>query len=170
MPVTQAIFEDIAALNKLVNTAYRGDESKKGWTTEAHLLDGNRMDEITLQEYLNDESISILKYTDDTDHQIKACVYLQDKGDKLYLGMLSVHPGLQANGIGRLLLHEAGKFAKDKGKREIEITVISTRNELIAWYKRRGFEATGEVMPFHVEEKFGIPKDKIELIVMTKKV
>lgn len=170
MPVTKAILADATELNILVNSAYRGEGSKKGWTTEAHLLDGNRIDEATLTEYLTDPSVSVLKYIDSADNCIKACVYLEDKGDKLYLGMLSVFPELQAGGIGRLLLQEADIVAHGMNKTAIEITVISTRTELIAWYERRGFIATGEVIPFKVAEKFGIAKTPIELIVMRKKV
>ena len=43
---------DIPALDKLVNSAYRGDSSKKGWTTEADLLDGSRTDEDAINEFL----------------------------------------------------------------------------------------------------------------------
>lgn len=169
MPVSKATVNDVAALNLLVNTAYRGDASKRGWTTEAHLLDGNRIDEITLTEYLTAKGVTILKYTDDT-NTIKACVYLQDKGEELYLGMLSVYPELQAGGIGRLLILEAEKLAIENGIPLITISVISTRTELIAWYIRRGFEHTGEPLPFHIEEKFGIPRGPIELITMKKRV
>ena len=167
MPAAKATLSDTSELNFLVNSAYRGDTSKKGWTTEANLLDGNRIDEETLRGYLNDPAITILKYTDDGGH-IQACVYLENKGDELYLGMLSVNPELQAGGIGRLLLHEAEAIAAELAIQVIMITVISTRAELIAWYHRRGYKATGEVLPFHAEEKFGIPRDVIELIVMKK--
>jgi ribosomal protein S18 acetylase RimI-like enzyme len=170
MLIKKAIPADITELNVLINTAYRGDESKKGWTTEAHLLDGNRIDEATLQEYLDNPEVTILKYTDDADQKIKASVYLQDKGTTLYLGMLSVQPTWQATGIGRLLLNEAEVVARQINKTSIEISVISTRTELIAWYVRRGFEATGEVLPFHVDRKFGVPREQIELIIMTKTI
>jgi ribosomal protein S18 acetylase RimI-like enzyme len=167
MPVTKATLADTAALNVLVNSAYRGEHSKKGWTTEADLLAGNRIDEETIAGYLNTPGVAILKYTDDNG-EIKGSVYLENKGNKLYLGMLSVDPEMQAGGIGRLLLHEAEVFAKGLHLPVISITVISTRAELIAWYQRRGYNATGEVQPFHAEEKFGIPHNPIELIVMEK--
>jgi GNAT superfamily N-acetyltransferase len=132
-------------------------------------LDGNRIDEETLEGYLNDAAVSILKYTNDVG-LIKACVYLEKKENEMYLGMLSVYPEMQATGIGRLLLQEAEKLALQENKSVITITVISTRVELIAWYERRGYIATGEVLPFHAEEKFGRPKELIELIVMKKSI
>lgn len=167
MPITKSTAADIAELNVLVNSAYRGDSSKKGWTTESDLLDGNRIDEETIAGYLTNPSVSLLKYTDDNG-RIKGCVYLEDKGNKLYLGMLSVWPETQATGIGRLLLQQAELSAIELNLKVISITVISTRAELIEWYERRGYKATGEVLPFHAEEKFGIPRDPIQLITMEK--
>jgi ribosomal protein S18 acetylase RimI-like enzyme len=169
MPVTKATLADTAALNVLVNSAYRGERSKKGWTTEADLLAGNRIDEETIAGYLNTPGVTILKYTDDNG-DIKGSVYLENKGNKLYLGMLSVDPDMQAGGIGRFLLHEAEVFAQGLDLQVISITVISTRAELIAWYQRRGYKATGEIQPFHAEEKFGIPHNPIELMVMEKTI
>lgn len=169
MPITISTIADAATLTLLVNTSYRGDSSKKGWTTEAHLLSGNRIDEETMAQYLDTPDVTILKYTDNTE-QIQACVYLEDKRDKLYLGMLSVNPELQAGGIGRQLLDAAELFALEKGISLIMITVISTRVELIAWYQRRGYKATGVELPFHVDEKFGIPNTPIVLIQMEKHI
>ena len=170
MPIHKATIGDAAELTNLVNSAYRGPVSQLGWTSEAHLLDGIRVDEETMIEYLNAADTSILKYTDETG-KILACVYLQERGDaRLYLGMLSVSPALQANGIGRQLLHEAEIWATNLSCTTIFMTVITTRSELISWYKRRGYRDTGERLPFHDTKKFGIPKAEIELMVLDKEV
>ena len=169
MSVFKSTSADASALTLLVNTSYRGDASKKGWTTEAHLLSGNRIDERTISEYLTDPNVTILKYTGNED-RLKGCVYLENKTDYLYLGMLSVLPHLQAAGIGRELLLSAEVFARKMNLPVIKMTVISCRVELIAWYKRRGYKETGEVLPFHIPEKFGIPNTYIELLVLEKKV
>jgi ribosomal protein S18 acetylase RimI-like enzyme len=170
MPISQATIADTAELTALVNSAYRGESSQKGWTTEAHLLDGIRIDEQTMAGYFQSDNIVILKYTDD-DSRILACVYLEKhKGGRLYLGMLSVLPTLQANGIGRQLLHEAEVWATRLGCEAIFMTVITTRRELINWYKRRGYRDTGKREPFHEGTRFGIPKEHIELMVLEKEV
>jgi len=169
MPVTIATSADAAELTLLVNTAYRGERSKIGWATEAHLLDGARIDEATMTEYLADPAITIFKHKDD-DGLINACVYLENQGDKLYLGMLSVMPELQAAGIGRLLLQEAEVIAQSLNLSVISITVISLRTSLIDWYIRRGYVPTGELLPFHVDKKFGVPNTHIELMVLEKPV
>ena len=170
MSINKALVADAGELTTLVNSAYRGPVSQLGWTSEAHLLDGIRIDEETMTENLNASDTTILKYTDKSG-KILACVYLQERGNgRLYLGMLSVSPSLQANGIGRQLLHEAEIWATKLACTTIFMTVITTRAELIAWYKRRGYRDTGERLPFHDTKKFGIPKAEIELMVLEKEI
>jgi len=169
MTISKATLNDVPALAVLVNTAYRGKESLKGWATEANLLDGQRIDVETLSEYINERDTTILKCENELS-QLEACVYLQVRGNKLYLGMLSVLPHLQDKGIGRQLLQASESFAKEVNCHAIFMTVISTRHELLNWYKRRGYIQTDEVLPFHEEEKFGIPKAPIELLVLEKVV
>ncbi|WP_258141037.1 GNAT family N-acetyltransferase [Mucilaginibacter phenanthrenivorans] len=169
MPVTKAIATDVSELNVLVNSAYRGETSKQGWTTEANLLDGLRIDEETLAGYFDDPAIVILKNTDDSG-KINGCVYLEVRHPKLYVGMFSVSPLLQGNGIGRELLIAAEAYAKQADCHTLTMTVISIRHELISWYERRGYKTTGEMLPFHVEKKFGIAKQPIELVVLEKNI
>jgi len=166
LPATE---NDLPQLTALVNSAYRGEGSKQGWTTEADLLDGQRTDENELGKQLKEEGNTILKYTE-RNNNILACVYLHKKGTAMYLGMLTVSPALQANGIGKQLLTAAEQFAAGQGCQTIEMTVISVRDELIAWYNRRGYHSTGETKPFPTESKFGIAKQHLEFIVMEKKL
>lgn len=169
MPITKATLADATELTRLVNSGYRGETSKKGWTTEANLLDGIRIDESTMIKYFQDPYITILKYVN-ADAQIIGCVYLEVQGEKLYLGMLTVSPLLQANGIGRQLLHQAEIVATELHCNSIYMTVITSRSELIQWYQRRGYQPTGEILPFHEGTRFGLPRQKIELAVLEKEV
>jgi len=169
MVISKATLNDVPALAVLVNTAYRGKESLKGWATEAHLLDGIRIDEETLQSYFDSPAITILKYTNQTG-ELEACVYLEVKQEELYLGMLCVYPHLQDKGIGRQLLQAAEDHALASGCEAITMTVISSRDKLIEWYERRGYAKTGEVLPFHEGSRFGIPKAPIQLLVLEKQL
>jgi len=171
MPITKAILSDAAELTVLINSAYRGASSQQGWTSEAHLLDGIRIDEPTMSEYLQAANTTILKYTND-EGRILASVYLEIRdSNRLYLGMLTVSPTLQANGIGRQLLHEAEIWATNLKCSVIFMTVITTRLELIAWYVRRGYRNTGKINPFPTDTKFGVVKgEPIELVVLEKEV
>ena len=154
---------------QLVNSAYRGDSSRAGWTTEADLLDGIRTDEPSLLAMIEKPYATVLVYRE-REEAVTGCVYLEQMGTTIYLGMLTVSPLLQSKGIGKQLLRAAEDFARSKSCAAIRMTVISVRDELIAWYERHGYSKTGETQPFPTEERFGIPKQQLEFIVMRKAV
>ncbi len=167
--ISAATIQDIPELNVLINSAYRGESSKKGWTTEEHLLDGIRTNEENLSELLQKENVTILKYT--ANNKIIGSVYLEKQDKKLYLGMLTVSPELQGGGVGKKLMQAAEDFARNAQLDKISMTVISVRKELIAYYERRGYKNTGETKPFPMHDpKFGLPKQFLEFIVMEKKI
>lgn len=166
--ISPATLQDVPALNELVNNAYRGDTSRRGWTTEADLLDGIRTDEDGLQSLLENPTATLLTYK--KAGQLLGCVYLDVQGDELYLGMLTVSPEAQANGIGKQLLAAADQIAIDRQCRVISITVIPQRHELVAFYERRGYRATGETEPFPDDPRFGIPREPLSFIVMEKEL
>ncbi|HMH31821.1 MAG TPA: GNAT family N-acetyltransferase [Puia sp.] len=164
--ISHANTADIPSLINLLNSAYRGEASRKGWTTEADLLKGNqRMDRETMLEHLESPDAVMLKYTNQ-DGNIDGCVFLQKKQNRMYLGMLSVSPDQQANGIGKQLLSASIDHAKRMDCQVIYMSVISERNELIAWYERHGYHQTGERIPFAPPEKFGIPVSALEFVVL----
>ncbi len=158
---------DIPDLDKLVNSAYRGDSSKKGWTTEADLLEGLRTDPDSLAALMAEKDSVILKYTGDMG-LLDACIYLKKKASQLYLGMLTVSPELQAKGIGKKMLTAAEVYAKENDCKSIVMTVISVRDELISWYQRHGYQPTGATEPFPADPKFGLPKQPLHFIVLEK--
>ena len=160
--------DDIPGLNGLVNSAYRGEGSKQGWTTEADLLDGIRTSEDSLREMI--ERLDAVIVLAEQDNEMKGCVYLEKQADALYLGMLTVRPNLQGKGLGTQLLHAAEERAKEIGCQKIRMTVITVREELIAYYKRKGYKDTGERKPFPNDPKFGIPKRELEFLVMEKEI
>ena len=165
--ITKATIEDIEALNKLVQSAYRGESSKKGWTSEADLLGGIRTSEKSLLDTIQTPKTFIFKYSESG--EILGCVMLAEKENTVYLGMLTVSPDLQGGGIGKKLLQYAEIFALEKGISKIEMTVISVRSELIAWYERHGYVRTGETKPFPMNDpSFGEPKQHLEFIVLEK--
>jgi ribosomal protein S18 acetylase RimI-like enzyme len=165
--ITKATLQDISELEMLVNSAYRGESSKKGWTTEANLLEGIRIDTNELSEIIEDSKSSIFKYQEN--NQILGCVLLVEKTNKLYLGMLCVNPELQNSGIGKKILQFANDYAIDKGLPRIIMTVISERIELISWYNRHGYFDSGEREPFpDNHEQDIISGDSLEFIVLEK--
>ncbi len=164
--IKPATLSDAGALNELVNSAYRGEGSKAGWTTEADLLDGTRTEISLIEETLNKPGTIILRYIEDD--ELLGCVELRNDGDKLYLGMLTVRPSLQGKGIGNKLLTAGETEARRQGLKKIHMTVISRRKELLAWYIRRGYDVTG-TKPFILPDKrFGVPKMDLEFLILEK--
>lgn len=167
LTISIATTSDVTQLVQLVNSAYRGDTSKQGWTTEADLLDGIRIDESSLTDLIKRPAACLLKCSNEKG-ELLGCVYLHHNQYEMYLGMLTVSPEKQASGIGKQLLSASEEYAQQQGCKAITMTVISVRDELIAWYERRGFRRTGEKQPFPNDPRFGIPKQPLEFVVMKK--
>jgi len=165
--IVKATLADIPALNKLVNSAYRGDSSRKGWTTEADLLDGTRTDENALREFFTKPDSTILKCLDG--EKIIGCVRLVKHGSQLYLGMFAVDPVIQNKGVGKKMLLAAEEEARTQQCKSIDMTVISVRTELIDWYKRNGYVEVGEKKPMVFDNPSGgIPKKDLYFITLEK--
>lgn len=170
MPVSPATLEDVPLLVSLINSAYRGEVSKKGWTTEAELLEGElRTDIPTLTEVMSRPHAVILKYTT-AGRVIIGSVFLEKQERGLYLGMLSVSPLQQAGGIGKQLMQAAEVYAKENNCPCIFMNVISVRSELISWYERLGYQLTGETKPLPADNRFGVPTQPLEFAIMEKKM
>jgi ribosomal protein S18 acetylase RimI-like enzyme len=167
MQILQATEKDIPELVQLINSAYRGKTSKQGWTTEAELLGGIRTSDELLLADMKLPGVNFLKVINDQ-QQLMACVFLQTQEDALYLGMLTVSPRLQNNGIGKLLLQEAERFATAKSLRSIKMTVISARTELLAWYEKHGYKRTGVSKPFVEGVHVGKPVQPLVFLELEK--
>jgi GNAT superfamily N-acetyltransferase len=179
MPVTNTVLNirpagcpDIPALHALIESAYRGDSARLGWTHEADLLDGQRTDPESLTEIIDDSDQRILVALEGPD--IIGCVQIARKANgKSYLGLLSVDPLRQATGLGKQLIAVAEHAAATYfGAHVIELTVIKQRSELIAYYNRRGYSATGEERPFPFgDERFGLPRtSELVFVVLAKSI
>jgi ribosomal protein S18 acetylase RimI-like enzyme len=166
--ISVANINDIPELLRLINSAYRGDAARKGWTHEADLISGNiRIDASSLSDSIQSSNAVILKYLNEL-KEITGCVYLQKQDDNLYLGMLSVSPDTQGSGAGKQLLKAATEYAKQLKCTSIVMTVISVRHKLIAWYERNGYYKTGETKPFPADDRFGKPTQPIEFAILKK--
>ncbi|WP_069174025.1 GNAT family N-acetyltransferase [Streptomyces griseus] len=160
--------DDIPVLVRLVESAYRGDASRAGWTTEADILDGQRTDAQGVREVVEAPAGRMLLA--ELDGEPVACCQLEHRGTAAYFGMFAVKPELQGAGLGKVIIAEAERAARASwGVREMHMTVITVREELIAWYERRGYRRTGELTPFpYDDERFGIPRREglaLELLV-----
>lgn len=149
---TVATEKDVPGIVALVNAAYRGTAANRGWTSEEHLIQGQRTTPDSVRALLSDPASVILVLRGQ--HVLNACVHLKRTSNgTAYLGLLSVRPAVQGSQFGRHMLAAAERYVrKEFGARAIEMTVINQREELIAWYERRGYERTGEVRPFPYDD------------------
>jgi ribosomal protein S18 acetylase RimI-like enzyme len=160
---------DVSRVVELMQSAYRGDSSRGGWTTEADLLDGQRTDPEGVAAVIDapDARLVLVHEHDD----LVGCFQVEHRGDHAYFGMFSVRPELQGAGLGRVVLAEAERIAREEwGVREMHMTVIHLREDLIAWYERRGYRRTGEMSPFpYDDQRFGIPRrDDLQFELLVK--
>ena len=166
-----ANIDDIDALVVLVTSAYRGDVSKQGWTTEADFLDGNRIDRDVLRKDIERPRSTVL--IAERDGAMLACAHVCEEDGAGYFGMFSVQPNLQGGGVGKAVLEEAERIVRDDwGLPAMRMTVIDIREELIAFYVRRGYALTGIKKPFpYGDPRYGIPKrDDLRFEVLEKRL
>jgi len=160
---------DVEAVVALVESAYRGESGLRGWTTESHLLDGRRTDALEVAETIaRPDSLILLA---ERDGRLLASCHVERHGEGAYFGMFAVDPAQQGAGVGKAVLAEAERHARDAWRcRTMHMTVIVQRDELIAWYQRRGYRRTGEHKPFpYGDERFGIPRrDDLRFEILIK--
>ena len=160
---------DLDAIVALVTSAYRGDSSRAGWTTEADFLDGNRIDAEVLRADIERTGSRVLLA--ERDGELLACAHVSEEDGAGYFGMFSVVPGLQGAGIGKQVLAECERIARDEWRLPaMRMTVIDIRDSLIAFYERRGYRRTGILKPFpYGDERFGLPRrDDLRFEVLEK--
>ncbi|MGW6544380.1 GNAT family N-acetyltransferase [Streptomyces massasporeus] len=162
---------DVDELVALIESAYRGDDSRAGWTTEADILQGQRTDPEGVLEVIKSPDSRLMAV--EREGRIVACCQLEHQGDHAYFGMFAVSPLLQGAGLGKVIIAEAERRARATwGVREMQMTVISVRDDLIAWYERRGYRRTGRMTPFpYGDERFGVPqRDDLQFELLVKEL
>lgn len=153
-----AAVADVPAILELVHLAYRGGPGEVGWTTESHLLDGLRADPPMVRDMIAGPDGEVRLFFDEGG-ELLACCQLEYQGDSGYFGLFAVRPARQGGGIGSAVLAEAERRAAGHGCRRLRMTVLSVRDDLIAYYERRGYRRTGGTSPFpYGDERFGTPR------------
>lgn len=158
---------EAAAVSALIERAYRGEESRKGWTTEEHLLKGPRATVRDIELLIADKDSRFVLGFEGKD--IVACALIRNEHGLGYFGMFAVDPDRQARGTGRAMLAAAEQAVRDIWKVPAMImTVINLRDDLIPYYERRGYRRTGETKPFPFELATGAVRTDFHLVVLRK--
>ncbi len=95
---------------------------------------------------------------------LAGCVYIEIRGVRAYLGLLSIEPRLQRRGLGLRLTTAAEDFARELGCDAMDLRIVSVREELPAFYQRAGYvEIRTEPFPAEAD-----PQMPCHFIVMSK--
>lgn len=146
--ITKAQPGDEPQLLELVHAAYRRAKGVSSWTNEDKLVKGIRTTTEELTEVLTSSDKAILKAK--VNGQLCGCVQVDDTGEgQGYIGLLSVDPDVQSKGLGKRLLQAAEDYARSEFAATGAIMwILEGRSELLDWYKRSGYQETGETEPF----------------------
>ena len=173
LPLTfrSAGLADAEAVVSLIESAYRGMESRSGWTTEADFLDSRRTSIEAIVGIITARDSRLL--VAETDGQLIGCCHVESRsaGDA-YLGLVSVRPYLQDRGVGRTIVANAEREARARwGAQQMRMRVIRQRVELIAWYERLGYQRTGETLPFPYDNPSVIAtRSDLEFVLLAKPI
>ncbi|CAO3621215.1 unnamed protein product [Cunninghamella blakesleeana] len=159
--VRKVVVEDLVnklQIQKVVNAAYRAEG---GWTTEKDLVQGERATTEDIEKCIQDEiniMLLAIEKKGDQEERVVGTIQIQhDNKEEAELGLFSVEPTLQSKGIGGKLVRAAFEEMKERGYKRAVMHVIEVRTEILAWYKKLGFEPTGERIPFVWPELLKIP-------------
>ncbi len=170
MPAPQfrtATADDVAAVSALVEKAYRGEAAATGWTTETELLTGPRTSDAEVAALVADAGSRFVLM--ERAGRLVGCALVQRRGDEAYFGMFAVDPGTQGGGVGKAVVEACEQTVRDLwSSTAVTMTVISLRDDLIAWYERRGYARTGRHLPFPFHEHSGALRTDFDLVELRK--
>jgi GNAT superfamily N-acetyltransferase len=163
-----ADLDEAPHITALIERAYRGEESKSGWTSEADLLTGPRTSVDEIAAIMRDPLARFL-VADAADGGLAACALIRNEQGSGYFGMFAVRPDIQGAGLGKAMLAAAERCIKDLWRLEtVYMTVINLRQDLIAYYERRGYRRTGERKPFPFDAVTSATRKDFHLTVLRK--
>jgi predicted N-acetyltransferase YhbS len=143
-PIRLAVPADAARITAVINAAFR--------IAEGFFIDGNRITQSEVEQKLS-EGVFIVSEQGDT---LSGCVYVEMRGERSYLGLLSVDPSCQQGGLGSFLMREAEKYCRERGSGVMDILIVSLREDLPAFYEKRGYVQNG-TSPFPPDVETKIP-------------
>lgn len=122
--------DDIDAIVRLVNRAF---------VAESPYIEGERINANSVQEMWGRGKFLL----GEIEGMLTACIFIEPRGERAHLGLVSVEPAQQGNGIGSQLMAAAEAHCRAAGFREMELRFINHRSELDRFYRRMGFVPTG---------------------------
>jgi len=144
VPIRLAAVADAEKITNIINAAFH--------IVEGFFIDGPRIDQTEVEQLLDKGAFLLAEAGD----KLNGCVYVELRGERSYLGLLSVDPTCQRGGLGSLLMSEAEKYCRERGSRFMDILIVNLRTDLPAFYQRRGYFENGTA-PFPTDVVTKIP-------------
>jgi len=144
IPIRVAAPTDARQITDVINAAFR--------VAEEFFVDGMRISQEEVEQLLGTGAFLLA----DADEKLSGCVYVEMRGERSYLGLLSVDPAIQKSGLGTLLMIEAENYCRQRGSRFMDIYIVNLREELPPFYRRRGYVENGTT-PFPEDVPTKIP-------------
>jgi len=144
VPIRLAVVADAEKITNIINAAFH--------IVEGFFIDGPRIDQTEVEQLLDKGAFLLAEAGD----KLNGCVYVELRGERSYLGLLSVDPTCQRGGLGSLLMSEAEKYCRERGSRFMDILIVNLRTDLPAFYQRRGYFENGTA-PFPTDVVTKIP-------------
>jgi len=144
LPIRIATPADAPQITAVINAAFR--------IAEGFFMDGKRITQAEVEESLTRGAFLLAE----TDGKLNGCVYVELRGERSYLGLLSVDPGSQQSGLGSLLMIEAERYCRERGSHSMDILIINLREDLPPFYLKRGYVMSGTT-PFPEDVPTRIP-------------
>jgi ribosomal protein S18 acetylase RimI-like enzyme len=144
LPIRIASPDDAAKITAVINAAFR--------IAEGFFIDGNRITQAEVEQLLTKGAFLLAE----DGEKLNGCVYVEMRGERSYLGLLSVDPDYQQGGLGSFLMLEAEEFCRERGSRFMDILIVHLREELPAFYQKRGYIQNG-TSPFPEDVPTRVP-------------
>jgi predicted N-acetyltransferase YhbS len=129
--IRNANLSDDEQITAVINTAFK--------IVEEFFVDGNRISRAEVRQHMETGFFLVAE----TENRITGCVYLEPRGERAYLGLLSVDPTIQQGGLGSQLMTAGEDFCRARGARFMDILIVNLRADLPAFYSKRGYVANG---------------------------
>ena len=152
LPIRVATSADTARITAVINAAFR--------IAEGFFIDSKRITEAEVEESLAKGAFLVAE----NGEKLNGCVYVEMRGTRSYLGLLSVDPECQQSGLGSLLMQEAEQYCRERGSQFMDILIVHLREDLPSYYKKRGYTENG-TSPFPADVETRVP---VHFINMSK--
>ena len=130
--IRPAHLKDTDALSRLINRAF---------VAESLWVSGERINPDGVRELVFKGTFLL----GENNGALLACVYIERRGSSAHIGLVSVDPNHQHQGLGSEIMTAAEAHCREAGYHEMELRFINHRTTLKDFYSQLGYALTGKI-------------------------